>query len=901
MIGNKKVIGVCITKIHNRTRADFINRLHYIASFHNYKLIVFNSVVDFYYGDEDDAAAKSVYDLINYDLIDALIVLQDKFSNKEITAEIISRAKSHNIPVVITGESTDGCYCIKKEYTESFKKLIRHVICDHNARDTFFIAGRKENDEVSDLRIQCYKDVLAENNIPFDENNLDYGEYWNIPTWEVLDRILQREKLPQAIICANDSMAIAVIEKLQDQGYNVPENVIVTGFDGLPDADYIRPKLTTCKENMEQFAQMCISLIHSHFEEGQKYGDYAVQHIASISNSCGCKDTRKNSNNDASYIFHMMYEMEYHEGHTFSYIDKMMSMTDLTKQLSLMSQCMIMNSSICLKSDFINSSMSDFYFGDEYSDELTVIPYTTEGFDSFEGFKKIHSSDIIPDLDSWADDDTSYVLSAIFAGGKVYGYYAVKSNDFFRIAHMINRMSKTINIVITAAVSTMKQKFMQLTINNAEIINPVTKLPNLKGAAEWFDKFSLKNENKNKYLAVSVYSLPKYKYIYENYGIKDTEEALINVGKLLKKANPTKSFIAHISEDEFLVINIIKNHEGISETINAATSCFFTEIEDYNSKSSKDYFVEVNCGCTVADPGWNESLATFIKLARGEMYINRVKMGMSEVVKQHSSDEDNYTAFNMLLEKNLFHYYFQPIIDAKTGEIYAYEALMRTDTSIGMNPLQVLEAAGVYKRLYEIEKATIFNVMERFVRDFRKFGGKKVFINSIPGYGLNFADSKAITEKYAEFMEYFVFEITELNSVSDDELDAIKTMGRDGGTNQIAIDDYGTGHSNIVNLLRYKPHIVKIDRFLISGIENDINKQMFVRSTIEFARMNNINVLAEGVETAEELKTVIEFGVDFVQGFYTGRPAPEPILEIHQDIKSEILQFNEAAAYAQND
>ena len=121
------------------------------------------------------------------------------------------------------------------------------------------------------------------------------------------------------------------------------------------------------------------------------------------------------------------------------------------------------------------------------------------------------------------------------------------------------------------------------------------------------------------------------------------------------------------------------------------------------------------------------------------------------------------------------------------------------------------------------------------------------------------------------------------------------------GEGKVAVDDYGAGHSNIVNLLRYTPHIIKIDRFLITNIQNDPNKQMFVKSTIEFARLNNIKVLAEGVETYEEMKTVIEYGIDMIQGFYTAKPAPEPLRTIPEKILREIIDENITASRYDNE
>ena len=95
-----------------------------------------------------------------------------------------------------------------------------------------------------------------------------------------------------------------------------------------------------------------------------------------------------------------------------------------------------------------------------------------------------------------------------------------------------------------------------------------------------------------------------------------------------------------------------------------------------------------------------------------------------------------------------------------------------------------------------------------------------------------------------------------------------------------------------MNLLRYSPQVIKIDHFLISDIYKNQNKQHFVRSIIEFARLNDIHVLAEGVETSNELHTLIDLGVDFIQGFYTGRPAPVPASYIDEEIRREIIDAN---------
>jgi len=107
----------------------------------------------------------------------------------------------------------------------------------------------------------------------------------------------------------------------------------------------------------------------------------------------------------------------------------------------------------------------------------------------------------------------------------------------------------------------------------------------------------------------------------------------------------------------------------------------------------------------------------------------------------------------------------------------------------------------------------------------------------------------------------------------------------------IAIDDYGTGYSNVSNLLRYMPDFVKIDRSLLSDIHEYTQKQHFVREIIDFCHDNGIKALAEGVETSDELRTVIHLGADLIQGYYTARPSASLIGEIDKKIRGEIMHY----------
>ncbi len=894
MLGNKKVIGVCLTKMNGVSCSDYLHRLHYIANRANCKLFIFNTVTDFFNNDATNRTARSIYELINFDVIDALVIKCDTFHDRTVYEPVIANAKMNNVPVVLVGDEKEGCHSVLTDYDDTYKALLCHVMREHGIKDTFMIAGNSFNDPESVRRIRCYKEALEECGLTFSEDMVAYGEYWSGPPKEIVHKLQDEGRMPKAFFCTNDYMAFSVCEELMKMGYKVPDEIVVTGFDGVPAAEHFSPQITTCCENLESLAMLTLEAAFNAIQDNSVTRVFKCPYSAQISESCGC---RRHSDDDyreaAAKLFQSIDEIERHEEFVYECIDKMLEIRDINSLYSTISSVLLQNSYMCFNSNLVSSVMdySGAMIGGPFSEQLTVIS-SEHTYHETEKITQIQRVDMVPYLDGWLEDDTSCIFTAINVGDIVCGYYAVKTDDMLYTKYRINRAIKAINIALNVAMNHFKEEKLRLRVENAKLYNNVSGLPSMRGALKWFKDFGNNPANQGYVISVSIYALPKYAYIYENFGIEAAEEAVRFVAEALKTANPNNCFVAQIGDGEFTVINYYKDYSEVSDVINKATTTFFGIIEGYNSTNGKPYFTEVNCGCTVVEGKWTGSLESYIKFANAEMYMNRLNSAHTPAIKEQTSNTEFYKVFDLLVSKNMFSYHFQPIVSAKSGDIYAFEALMRTDPKIGMNPLQVLDTAREYHRLYDIEKATMFNVMDRYANESYKFGDALVFINTIPGHFLDEDDIEILSQKHRRYMDKFVFELTEQGTVSDEELASIKRLSGTSDASHIAIDDYGTGHSNIVNLMRYAPRVIKVDRYLISSIEKDLNKQMFVRSTIDFARMNNIKVLAEGVETYNELRTVIDLGVDFIQGYYIARPAAEPIAAIPDEVREEIRNAN---------
>ena len=892
MEGRKKVIAVCITKAQDYSHSLYLQHLHRQAVKNDFKLIVFNSYVDFYRNELYDRGAAAVYNIINPDVIDAVIVQADSFYTKDFITPVIEEAQKRGIPVVSVNEAINGCYFIVPDFRSAYKAILNHVINDHNVTSTFFIAGRK-GDANSEQRIACYKEVLSENGLSFSDSQLDYGDYWEVPTCRILDRLHNAGTMPQAVFCANDSMALTAMEHLKQLGYRLPEDVIVTGFDGLHAAELSEPPLTTCAENLASLAELSIAIIKRALTGKLPADTFSNSYSARIGGSCGCSKSAPEQ--ETGVVVELNRELDSvfnHEDFLLNWLARSTDIKDLYAFRNRVAPILPHDSCLCLNRNLPEMILERRPDQPDIADELDLIFSASADLSKLPANSVIRKADMFPSFDKWLEDDTVQIISAVHSDGFVGGYICSSTTDLKGDLQIIKRVAKYLDLAFNMLIQRMHQQVMIHNLENSAFIDALTGLPNLQGVNQWYEHFRAKPENHQKTLAFSIYALPKYSYIMENYGIYEIEESIRFVANTLVESNRENTHISRIAEDEFLLIDVMDDVSEVSGVINAATEKFFTKNGAYNDSNQKGYFVEVNAGCAVINAGWNDVLETYLRMALGEMYQNRLKMNPGEVIKESDSPRDYYGSFNLLLDKNLFTYHFQPIVDAKTGAIFAYEALMRTTGGVNMSPLDVLATAKEYKRLYEIEKATMFNVMQRFQKDYADFSGCKVFINTIPGHFLNETDFHKLSEKYSSYLDCFVFELTEQDSVSDEELSSIRRLGKNGAPALVAIDDYGTGHSNIVNLLRYNPSIIKIDRFLIENIDKDPNKQMFVRNTIEFGRMNGIKVLAEGVETYEELMTVIDFGVNYIQGYYTARPEEIPVRAINPRVQNEIIAEN---------
>jgi len=243
---------------------------------------------------------------------------------------------------------------------------------------------------------------------------------------------------------------------------------------------------------------------------------------------------------------------------------------------------------------------------------------------------------------------------------------------------------------------------------------------------------------------------------------------------------------------------------------------------------------------------------------------------------------------------------FQPIVHMQSGEIIAYEGLIRGPSDSPLHaPMNLFKVARANGLTVEVEHLCRRVVLERFAE--LELPGK-LFLNVSPECLMQRDAPHGETLEYIHQIginpDRVIIELTENQPTYDYELMREAVLHYRNMGFQIAIDDLGEGFSSLRLWSELRPEYVKIDMHFIQGINHDPVKLQFVRSIQEIAEKSNTLVIAEGIETQAELLVLRDVGVAFGQGYHLGRPHAQPARAAPAEVVKALAR-NGVAVYPQ--
>lgn len=854
----------------------------------NMDVLIFSSLM--MSGNADfDAAENTVYDLMNFDILDGIIIFPSSMNHIESRNKLIKRIKEEfHGPVASFDLEVDGFANFIYDYRSASDMIVGHIMEQHNVSTIDFVGG--PDDEYHNSIKKYFVEAMHRRGYDIPESRIHYGKDWIDDFSGIADEIIANG-LPDAILCCSDLTGIQLLGSLAERGVNVPEDVLVAGLNQQEPfgMDYIN--ITSALRDPMSIALNAARYIISQVRH-IRYEPVSDEHSAKLipGMSCGCRRinlgrlcnidainmTSAQQNGFESYYNFMSEDLVAAE----SFYDYLWKVDWYTHFLDGFDGFWL-----CLN----DKVMHDPDPSAGFTSRINMALKKVNGKGVVNLMDKFPVEQMLPAIFEEREAPAAYIFTSLHFMGVNYGYVVLSYGSSCRV--YCKDYVKWLRTVSCALEKQRRHIIYNDTVTETQVRDSLTGLLNMRGYTRIMTERCGKFNDPHKLLRIISIDIENLKGINETYGYAEGDRVLSGLSVALSSAAGDSNIVVRVSGDEFFIAGIIDE-----DSVDDVPSRLSSAVEALNHRDNREYGVNIYtavASAPITDKAVLEKLPYDAAYQRTMAKDNHTKMHKTADVSQSSFDPEERRCVIRLLNENLFSYNFQPIVNARTGEIYAYEALMRSGTEFRLSPLTILSHAEALGRLHDVELCTMSNTF-RFVQENQEqLHGRLLFVNSIPACTLPDSDFERLYQLYGNIMCGIVVEFTEQTEASTQQLQTLIGRSQHCGF-KIAIDDYGTGYSNISNLLTFMPNVVKIDRSLIMNIHKDKRKKHFTRNIIDYAHDNNFMALAEGVELAEELQTVIAMGVDLIQGYYTAKPSAEIIQCIPQEIIEEIKEYNRA-------
>ena len=623
-----KLIGVCLSTLHEEDRFSFVSELNRHAVINGCRLLVFNSCADMYeQSPESNKGSSAVFRLIPYEKLSALIIFPNIMYDTCIIDEIAENCRLHDLPLISIDKEIDGSIVFAFKNADIFEKLCRHVIEDHGARKLYMLAGFEGN-VYSNERIEAFKRALAVNNIPIDDNNIGYGCFWEQPTVEVLTQwfVTEKREIPDAIICANDFMAIAASSFLQSMGVRIPEDCIITGFDGVKQTEYLPPQITTCKQDFDKMSRLIFETILKLWKGGTVEKHVYVDFNIIYSQSCGCKPVsyENTSNSIRTLLNSLSLADERHKMicNTQTCIPQISDVNYLARiiinKFKFDTCIFALNNDIFEPPDFGSQYKDSECFGRNI--DILYHRYNKTEYERCCIPKKM----LLPRYDLLLSRELPIIVCCSHFSTMVMGYCVFQTEIDIDEYEKIHSMMSTVSAALGSFHSKVQIENINDKLQRLSQRDFMTGLFNRRGFFERLDGIISDAANTGSALVLISADLDELKYINDTFGHSEGDNAIITVSRALLSSSPQSGLCARFGGDEFCMAIVIRKedpHVFFTDFKNR----FFNFLHEYNANANKTYMVKASIGSSYAIIDGDLNTDEIIKAADEKMYACKLE------------------------------------------------------------------------------------------------------------------------------------------------------------------------------------------------------------------------------------------------------------------------------------
>jgi diguanylate cyclase (GGDEF)-like protein len=616
----KKTIGVFVQQVNEEYQNLLCKGISKRANELDYNVAVFTNFGG--YGQEVyDKGEINIVNLPYYEKLDGIILAPDTMNLKNLEAMYKERISSRcHCPVVSVRKEREGYYNVLIENDSVMDDIITHFIEVHKFTRINFLSGPRDHREVN-KRLQSYRRILAEHGIPVEEERIYYGDLWKREADNAVEQWLNGPlEWPQAIICANDVMAITVCKALAARGIKVPEQIAVSGCDDIEDAEEFYPAISTVRLPVVEMGFMAVDKIHNHhLGLEQQNTSYISSSSTILRASCGCNMQCYNDISERKLI--KIANSDSLQNELIRIAEMSTDLTGLATLEEVLDRIEGHWFEYESVSHFYLCMRENWYYTDEEAEgKIAGNPdamIMQRGLKSKINYSRIRfsSPDLLP-KEAAVQKATTYYFALLHYQHHNFGYVVFSFGKTMTRMETLQAWLNIVSSVIENVRMHMEVKRLVYQLEDMSIRDDLTGLYNRRVMDTLGKKLLEDCIRDHTKLMVFVADMDRLKHINDNLGHTLGDKALKVVADALNCAADDDEICIRLGGDEFMVIGM----DYDEDKLNRFTNRFVEELNRFNGSDESEFDVYVSYGWNLIQPDANTKLEECLFTADYRMY-----------------------------------------------------------------------------------------------------------------------------------------------------------------------------------------------------------------------------------------------------------------------------------------
>lgn len=604
-----------------------------------------------------DTGEYNIFSLADFSRFDGVVLIINTIQLPDCMENVLSRVREAGIPAVCIDKDVEDLYSIGIDNTAAMRDMVEHFIHHHGFRRINYISGPVDNID-SIERLQAYRSVLEENGILVEEERIYHGNFIARDGKEAVRRFLRSElEFPEAIVCANDSMAIAAMNALAANGVRVPEDVSVSGFDYIYNARNYSPALTSVQRPLERAGQLACQMILNHVHGVKQDRVRILDTRCCFSESCGCNETHvmatdefkkrnfsvlESFSNDVAMVSRMATALAECDNLEECTVTLQRFVPEIGCKEFYLCMCESWKQDIMMDETEENFLMHilapDDYIVSGFGDVIQV-PFAYKNGE-FIQVPDFHVSEMLPGLFDEHNDAGNYYFVPLHFRERCMGYCVIKDSNFPNTSKLFHTAIVNIANALESVRKIICLDRVTQKLNKLYTIDPLANINNRNGFRISTQQLYSYCINTRKPVMLMFLDMDGLKQINDNFGHKEGDHAIATMADVLRTACSCGEICCRFGGDEFIIFGADYTKER-AETL---TRKIRQLLEEMNLSENLPYKLETSIGYHLAVPDRNVELFQLTTIADNIMYAEKKKKKTSRYLKRrtelpHNSDE----------------------------------------------------------------------------------------------------------------------------------------------------------------------------------------------------------------------------------------------------------------------